>query len=451
MPTIECDRRLNLLSVACLFLAVIMLAFAIRYLVFLIVARRVISTVNAPRLLSKDLSKLYLSSFSFDDKPHDSQMRRRPLAKKPFISILVASYNEINVIDRLMKSFSALTYGFENFQVIVVDDSDDRTLDKLQKWQEDIPNMKVLHRNSRKGWKGGALNLAIHEMDRRSAYALVVDADHIVEKDLLEKFVQYFAKDEKLAAVQGSPIPSIGAQSGWVYRGICFRLARRNMIEFVAKEEMELPLQITGSLFMIRADVLRRTGFSHDLTEDWDLTLALHLQDHGLSYKRILFHPSLVAYCEAPSRLYTYFRQRSRISEGHTRGFKKRFSNILKGPLSIKEKIELFFTGMQYAKFLLILALLVVTCARLFTDDIIPIGSTLFFVTSLVIQAVALSIYVGNNIVSIYMLGSQNFNYKDMLFLAVLNVCTFSAFVVGSLRGLLRQKGTFFKTERSGK
>jgi cellulose synthase/poly-beta-1,6-N-acetylglucosamine synthase-like glycosyltransferase len=376
-------------------------------------------------------------------------MRQRGLANKPFVSILVASYNESNVIGRLMKSFTELTYGHENFEVIVVDDSNDGTSDRLQKWQDDIPNMKILHRNSREGWKGGALNLAIQEMDRTSAYALVVDADHVPEKDLLEKGVQCFASYNNLVAVQGFPIPSIGAQNSWVSRGICFRLARRNLIEFVAKEKLELPIQITGSLFMIRADVLRRIRFSHDLTEDWELTLALHLQDHGLNYKRILFHPSLVSYCEAPSRLYTYFRQRSRISEGHTRGFKKRLSNILRGPLSIKEKLELFFTGMQYAKFLLILALLVVTCARLFTDDIVPIGSTLLFVTSLVIQAVALSIYVGHNVLSIHMLGSQNFSYKDILFLVALNVCTFSAFVVGSLRGLLRQNGVFYKTERS--
>lgn len=394
-------------------------------------------------------AKLDLGSFSSEYEPHVGQIRQRCLPRKPFVSILVASYNEGNVIDRLMKSFTELTYGLENFEVIVVDDSNDGTFDKLQKWQGDVLNVKILHRNSRQGWKGGALNFAIQEMDGKSAYALVVDADHVPEKGLLEKAVQCFASYNKLVAVQGFPIPSIGAQNSWVSRGIYFRLARRNLIEFVAKEKMELPIQITGSLFMIRADVLRRTRFSHDLTEDWELTLALHLQDHGLNYKRILFHPSLVSHCEAPSRLYAYFRQRSRISEGHTRGFKKRFSNILKGPFSIKEKIELFFTGMQYAKFLLILALFVVTCARLFTDDIIPLGSALFFVTSLVIQAVALSIYIGNNVLSTHMLGSQIFNYKDILFLVALNVCTFSASVVGSLRGLSRQNGIFHKTERS--
>jgi cellulose synthase/poly-beta-1,6-N-acetylglucosamine synthase-like glycosyltransferase len=405
--------------------------------------------MNTPSILSKDLSTNYVSCFSSDDKLHDSQTEQRCLQKKPFVSILVASYNESNVIDRLMTSFSEMTYGLENFEVIVVDDSNDGTLDKLEKWLQDMPNLKVLHRNSRKGWKGGALNLGIQEMDRRSSLALIVDADHMPEKDLLQKFTQCFASNTNLVAVQGFPIPSIGSQKSWVSRGIFFRLARRNLIEFIAKEKMKLPLQITGSVFMIRAAVLQRTRFSHDLTEDWELTLAIHLQDHGLNSKEILFHPSLISYCEAPSRLLTYFRQRSRISEGHTRGFKKRFSGIIRGPLSIKEKVELLFTGMQYVKFLLILALFAVTCARLFTDDIIPIGSTLLFVTSLAVQTVALSIYVGNNILSTNLLSSQNFNYKDMIFLVVLNVCTFSAFVIGSLRGLLTDKGTFYKTERS--
>lgn len=442
---------MNLLGVVCLCLAVIILAFALRYLIFLIVARRIITKVYASKILSRDLPRTYQGVFSPHYQPNKSKLRQSRSPKRPFVSVLVASYNETNVIDRLMKSLSELRYGEENFEVIVVDDSNDGTFENLLKWQEHILNMTIFRRGSRKGWKGGALNLAVQGMDRRSAYALVVDADHVLEEDLLEKCVECFVSNDNLVAVQGFPIPSIDSQKNWVSRGISFRLARRNLIEFVAKEKMELPLQLTGSLFIIRTDVLRKIKFSHDLTEDWELTLALHLQDHGLNYSGILFHPLLVAYCEAPSRLYAYFKQRCRVSEGHTRGFKKRFSNIMRSSLSIKEKIELMFTGMHYAKSILILALLLVTCARFFSDDIIPNGSAFFFVTSLMIQTVALSIYVAHNIVSTYILGSQNFSYKDVLFLIVLNACTFSASVIGSLRGFLKQKGTFYKTERTRK
>lgn len=443
---------MNLLSLACLCFAIVLLVFAIRYLLFLLVAKKVIPNINVQGILSRESSKNTHHQIPFLSH-HRSPIRQREKRSlsKPFISVLVACYNESNVIDRLVNSFSKLTYGNENFEVIIVDDSNDGTFEKLQKHLEKMPNLKIFHRSSRNGWKGGALNLAIQKMNKRSAYALVLDADHIIEKNLLDKCVQCFANDKKLAAVQGFPVPSIGAGKSWVSRGIFFRLARRNLIEFLAREKMELPLQITGSLFMIRSNVLRKTRFSHDLTEDWELTLAVHLQDHGFDYNKILFHPSLVGYCEPPSTLKSYFNQRLRVSEGHTRGFKKRFSNILQSSMPITKKIELSFTGMQYAKFLLILALLTVTSARFFSADIIPVDSHYFFVSSLVIQAFTVSLYIAHNITSVFLLGSQNFNYKDVLFLIALNICTLLAFVVGSLRGFLRQNGTFYKTERTNR
>jgi cellulose synthase/poly-beta-1,6-N-acetylglucosamine synthase-like glycosyltransferase len=346
-----------------------------------------------------------------------------------------------------MKSFLGLTYGLKNFEIILVDDSNDGTFEKLQTYSS-MPNLKIFHRYSREGWKGGALNFAIRYLDKNSKYALIIDADHIVENDLLEKCIQCFAYDRKLVAVQGFPVPSIGSQSNWISRGTFFRLARRNLIEFVAKEQMALPIQITGSLFMIRSDSLRAIRFSHDLTEDWELTLSLHLQDPSLNYKRILFHPFLTAHCEAPTKLNAYFKQRSRVSEGHTRGFKKRFIEIIRSPLSLKEKIELLFTGMNYAKFLAILALVVFDCVRFLTGDILPANTYYLFISSLAIQAIALSLYLGNNIMSIFLIGSQSLNQKDVLFLTALNMCTFVAMVIGSIFGLLREKGTFYKSER---
>ncbi|MGI0010291.1 MAG: glycosyltransferase, partial [Nitrosopumilaceae archaeon] len=386
--------------------------------------------------------------FQHDARNH-TKIHNQPLPMKPFVSILVATYNEQSVINRLMRSCHELTYGLQNFEVIVVDDSNDGTFDELKKWLKVMPNIKIVHRNKRVGWKGGAINLAVQSMDKKSAYALIVDADHVLDRDALQKFVQCFMNSNKLVAVQGFPIPSIGSQNSWVARGIYFRLARRNLIEFVAKNNMELPLQITGSLFMIRSDVFKKIRFSHEMTEDWELTLDLHLKQHIFNYKKILFYPYAISHCEAPARLYTYFKQRLRVSEGHTRSFKKRIPNLLRSNISVIKKIELFFTGTQYAKFLLILALGIVNSLRIVSDDILPIESSIFFVTSLAIQTFSLVLYVVNNIISTHILGNHNFNYTDVLYLITLNVCTFPAFVIGSLRGALRKNGTFHKTERN--
>ena len=198
---------------------------------------------------------------------------------------------------------------------------------------------------------------------------------------------------------------------------------------------------------MIRSNVLKKVKLSHDLTEDWELTLDLHLKHQALDYKKIIFYPLAIAHCEAPVKLYTYFKQRLRVSEGHTRGFRKQLSSLLKSSLPLGKKIELFFMGTRYAKFLLISALIVADLLRLASDDILPIESSLFFVSSVAIQAFSLSLYVINNLVSTNLLGTH-FGYKDALYLVAINACTFPAFVIGSLRGILRQNGVFHKTDR---
>src|SRR5919112_6111113 len=314
----------------------------------------------------------------------------------PFISILVATHNESPVIERLLKSFAALSYPSDRFEIIIVDDSTDDTYQKIQTMSSDLQNLKVIHRDNRAGWKGGALNVALQAIDKRASNVLIVDADNILLVATLERFVSRFIeekssyKDEKTSvlAIQGFPISKgnpednnefgIKANWGnWIARAIDFRLSQRNMIEFTAKDLLNLPVQITGSLFMIRADVIKSIKFSNDLCEDWELTVDLYCaqpssllsltKTDGIgsdnntkrirnqppkstfsepvavsSRPKIIFNQELVSYCEATTDLAAYFRQRMRVSEGHTRGFRRRINCIAESKLlSLVDKMEL--------------------------------------------------------------------------------------------------------------
>jgi len=54
--------------------------------------------------------------------------------KCPLISILVATYNKSLVIEKLLNSFTSLSYPAEKFEIIIVDDSSD---DTYKKYKED--------------------------------------------------------------------------------------------------------------------------------------------------------------------------------------------------------------------------------------------------------------------------------------------------------------------------
>ncbi len=326
----------------------------------------------------------------------------------PFISILVATYNESLVIERLLKSFVGLTYPTDRFEIMIIDDSSDDTYQKIQSMLLHFQNLKVIHRDSRAGWKGGALNVALEAMDKRASNVLVVDADNILLEDTLERFVSRFTEKQSIynekgvpvLAIQGFPISKSNPEAdnewgikakwgNWVARAIDFRLSQRNMIEFAAKDLLDLPLQITGSLFMIRADIIKSIKFSNDLCEDWDLTINLYCpqpssadvlilgnsKNERISHRptnsicfpklvgvssrpKVIFDKELISYCEATTDLAAYFRQRMRVSEGHTRGLRRGIRRIAGNKmLSLVDKVELFLNGLQYARFISVLGI----------------------------------------------------------------------------------------------
>jgi cellulose synthase/poly-beta-1,6-N-acetylglucosamine synthase-like glycosyltransferase len=427
----------------------------------------------------------------------------------PFISIFVATHNESPVIERLLKSFAALSYPTDRFEIIIVDDSTDDTYQKIQTRLSDLQNLKVIHRDNRAGWKGGALNVALDAMDKRASNVLVLDADNILLVDTVERFVSRFIEEQysyrekrfSVLAIQGFPIsknnPEADNESGikvklgnWIARAIDFRLSQRNLIEFTAKDLLNLPVQITGSLFMIRADVIKSIKFSNDLCEDWDLTVDLYCSQRSSSLSsptdvitsdsnaepifnhasntiftnpvaislkpKVIFDQELVSYCEATTDLAAYFRQRMRVSEGHTRGLRRKFRHITENNmLSLVDKVELFLIGLQYAKFIFVLGIGIINMTLILMFLSSSYNNSQQFLMNLIgisfsLQAANLAIAIARIIWAAKICRPvRRYDIEDVLSLMALNVITTPAFVIGSLRGFFKDKGIFYKTRRN--
>lgn len=76
--------------------------------------------------------------------------------KYPFVSIFAATHTESEsfVINIMLNSFVALSYPDDRLEIIIVDDSTDDTYQKIQTRLPDLQDLKVIHRQSRAGWKG---------------------------------------------------------------------------------------------------------------------------------------------------------------------------------------------------------------------------------------------------------------------------------------------------------
>jgi hypothetical protein len=143
-----------------------------------------------------------------------------------------------------------------------------------------------------------------------------------------------------------------------------------------------------------------------------------------------------------------------RVSEGHTRGFRRRFVMILSSnTLPFIDKIELLFLGLHYVKFIPLFALIIIDSSMLLMS--IPIN--LFDIISHNLVKLSLLVQAANlfaTIVIIYMsislcLNTRNYNAKDVLYLLFLNLLTMPFLALGSLRGTIKNKGIFYKTKRN--
>lgn len=233
------------------------------------------------------------------------------------VSIRVALYNEERVAARLMDALLSLDYP--KYEVIIVDDSTDSTPNILKRYKKD-PRVKIIHRKNRSGFKAGALREALKVMSDEAKYVVVFDADFIPPKDIIQRSLSEFGNgydnshlngknlckmldklysSRDIVAVQGYQWHVLNASENWITKVVSTEYAGNYLVErFFVNDLMQGVRMISGSVFMIRADILRQYGWRDSLTEDWDLTLRLYRDGYKVRYTQLAAAP-----VECPPRL----------------------------------------------------------------------------------------------------------------------------------------------------
>src|SRR3990167_9207326 len=215
--------------------------------------------------------------------------------------------------------------------------------------------MTLIHRASRAGFKGAALSKALEYSDSRTEYVTVFDADFVPYPDTLEQFVKTFQvlaegqtpinaesapisaapisadisenqRGSRIAAVQGYQWHVLNKSENWITRGVRTEYAGSYVIERSGEEIYQGLKQIAGSVYCIRADILRAFGWGTSITEDFELTLRLY----EAGYK-IAFTPYIQAPAEAVSTVRRLIRQRMRWAEGASFNVKVMLARMLFG------------------------------------------------------------------------------------------------------------------------
>jgi cellulose synthase/poly-beta-1,6-N-acetylglucosamine synthase-like glycosyltransferase len=285
------------------------------------------------------------------------------LGYEPFVSIHIATYNEKRVITRLLEGCAALEY--KNYEVVVVDDSTDETAEILKTW-EGRPRFKIVHRPSREGFKGGALQVALQHTDPQAEFVIVWDADVVPFADSIHTYLPHFFNGNVngngngrtrnggaqpppqlrplVAAVQSYQWHVLNKSESWLTEAVRAEYAGSYMVERPFQEAIGSLKMVAGTAYMIRADILREIGWGRSLTEDWELTLRLYAR--GL---KVVYTP----YAETPAECAATFgrlaRQRMRWAEGHSYNVRRMFGEIMSSrKIGLVEKLEFLFYTTYY-------------------------------------------------------------------------------------------------------
>jgi len=380
------------------------------------------------------------------------------LKRVPFVSIHVPLYNEENVVDRLMEALTSLDYP--NYEIIVVDDSTDNTTSKLKKWTKH-QNVKVIHRDNREGFKGGALNEALKHMSRDADYVVVFDADFIPPRDVIWRLLHAFkngfvvnnngnkldswVRDSDVVAVQGYQWHILNASENWITRVVSAEYAGNYLVERVFANRLPGVRMIAGSVFMIRADILRRYGWRGCLTEDWDLTLRLYRDGYKVEYT-----PMVAAPAECPSTLGRLMRQRARWAEGHTYAVKRYFMDILRSRfLSFREKLEFLYLTPYYMSSIF---LLVGTISWILAELLgarIPFWTAVFGWSLLLTNLIAIPLV---NLTGLFLEYRASKGILGVIgFIPLMHALVVSQ-AIASLKGLVeKRESAWFRTLKTGK
>ncbi len=221
------------------------------------------------------------------------------------VDVLVAAYNEAEVIERTIGSL--LASRSVDLRVFVVDDgSNDGTGDVVERRFGRDP--RVTLRRKPNGGKASALNLALEMSD--APVVVGVDADTQLAPDALSKIAAFF-QDPTIGSVAGNV--KVGNRDRLVTRWQSLEYVTSQNVDRRALSRLNAITVVPGAIGAYRADALRAVGGyrSDTLAEDMDLTWRLRRAGW-----RIVNEGGAHAFTEAPATLGALMRQRFRWSFG---------------------------------------------------------------------------------------------------------------------------------------
>ncbi len=244
----------------------------------------------------------------------------------PKVTVQLPMFNELYVAERIIETVAAFDYPADKLQIQVLDDSTDETQEVIAKKVAEIAargvNIQHIHRVDRTGYKAGALDDAMDQVE--GEFIAIFDADFIPHSDFLQKTMPYF-RDDNVGVVQ-TRWGHINKKYSLLTELQAFGLNGHFAIEQGGRNASGHFINFNGTGGVWRKKCIEDAGgWEHDtLTEDLDLSYRAQIKGWKFQYLE-----DVVAPAELPITMSALKSQQHRWMKGGAECFIKMWKTII--------------------------------------------------------------------------------------------------------------------------
>jgi cellulose synthase/poly-beta-1,6-N-acetylglucosamine synthase-like glycosyltransferase len=258
-------------------------------------------------------------------------------AELPVVTVQLPIYNEVHVVERLLKAISEIDYPRDKLEIQVLDDSTDETRSMTERTAAKLRargyDAVVLRREDRVGFKAGALDYGFQKA--KGEFFFILDADFVPPPNILRESIQHFA-DPKVGMIQ-TRWGHINRSYSWLTRAEAILLDGHLVLEQTARSRTGRFFNFNGTAGLWRKSCIRESGgWQHDtLTEDLDLSYRAQLRGW-----KFVFLADIVTPAELPVDIDGFKSQQHRWTKGSIQTCKKMLPRIWRSQLPLFIKVE---------------------------------------------------------------------------------------------------------------
>lgn len=292
----------------------------------------------------------------------------------PTVVVQLPVYNERYVVKRLLQAVATLHYPQHLLTIQVLDDSTDDTsaiiAEKVADLQKQGIHIQHIRRESRKGYKAGALAYGLSLVD--CEFAVIFDADFTPQPDFLQRTIPHLVANPHLGMVQtrwGHLNPFDNALT----MGQSLALDGHFVVEQTARSRSGLLMNFNGSGGVWRVETIQQAGGWRHATLTEDLDLSYRAQLAGWQF---LYLPDVTVEGELPPQMTAYKQQQARWAQGSTETLVEVFRPLWQARLPLAQRVMATIHLCQYLPHPLMVSLLLLTPPLLLERQLqsLPLG-----------------------------------------------------------------------------